>query len=191
MLGGEYMPKIYWFVLGAAILELVSCGTTKTSVTNTRETQVSEIQQEKEVKNMVDTLAKSDTMQAGINSTIPTSDAFHTDYLEFGPNDAQMIVSVPNNTNQEIDAIIWLCDKSTLGTNVFDLGTYPASYKEKYIIAIMPYEFKDSKVRARNIRDSVDDVVDLVNSVTEKYGIELHRTILVCYSIGRFSMAFL
>jgi hypothetical protein len=180
------MRKTYWFVLGVVILGLVSCATTKT-----QESQAEEIQQEAEVKELVDTLTMGDAAPIGINSTMPTSDAFHTDYLEFGPNATQVIVSVPNNTNQEIDAIIWLCDNSTLGTKVFDLGTYPASYKEKYIIAIMPYEFKDGKVQVKNVRGSVGDIVDLVNSITKEHGIEPRRTILVCYTIGYFSMAFL
>ncbi|MDR2743508.1 MAG: hypothetical protein LBB98_15355 [Treponema sp.] len=130
-------------------------------------------------------------LQAGAASAEPVSGAYHTDYHEFGPNKVPLIVSVPNNTDQEINAIIWLCDESTLGSSVFDFGVYPAEYKGKYIIAVMPYKFESGDVRVRNIKDSVGNIVDFVKTIADEHEIDINRIILVGYTIGSFSMAYL
>ncbi|MDR0760547.1 MAG: hypothetical protein LBF74_10640 [Treponema sp.] len=159
-------------------------------------------QEDEEVRILVETIKGPSHGRAGravpaaaavraVPRTEPDSDAYHTDYHEFGPDGVPFVVSVPNNTDQEINAIVWFCDDAITDSSVFDLGTYPAEYKEKYIIAVMPYKFKSGDVRVKNIRNSIGDVVDFVKLIAEDHQIDLNRIILVGYTTGRFSMAYL
>jgi MoaA/NifB/PqqE/SkfB family radical SAM enzyme len=194
------MKKIKWGVLCILFtFGMASCATTGTNETaegTGSAGQEARFEEDDEVKNLVESLGASENdgkrpRETDIASTMPTSDAFRTNYLEFGPDAVQFIVSIPNNTDQEINAIIWLCDDSTVDTNVFDLRTYPDTYKEKYLIAIMPYEFETENIKVRDIKDSVGDVVSFVKVIAEENQITLNRIILVGYTFGRFSMAYL
>jgi hypothetical protein len=159
--------------------------------------QTREIPAEVDVKSLVESFKDSaaaqtgDAARMGASSPEPVSGAYHTAYHVFGPDEIPLMVSVPANTDQEIGAIIWLCDESTLGSSVFDFGVYPAVYKEKYIIAVMPYKFKSGDVRVKNIKNSVGDIVNFVKVIAGDYQIDLNRIILVGYTAGFFSMAYL
>jgi hypothetical protein len=162
--------------------------------------QVQEEEEEEEITSLIEIVGDSSHGQEGegrkaavqVNPSVPASDAYHTDYLEFGSEKIPFVVSVPNNTDQEINAIIWFCDETVLqSSHVFDLGTYPSKYKEKYIIAVLPYKFKSGDVRVKNFRNSVGDVVEFVKVIADDHEIKLSRIILVGYAAGRFSMAYL
>jgi hypothetical protein len=192
------MKKMKWSVLCVfLVLGTVSCATTGPGKTTAVAGSPGyRYEDEAEVKSIVESVENSGNEKNGprevdITSTIPTSDAFRTNYFEYGPDAVQFIVSIPNNSAQEINAIIWLCDESTIDTNVFDLRTYPDTYKEKYLIAIMPYQFESDRIRVREIKDSLGDVVNFVKTIAEENQITLNRIILVGYTIGRFSMAYL
>jgi hypothetical protein len=125
------------------------------------------------------------------------SGAYHTEYHDFGLNKVPLVVSIPNTTDQEIDAIICLYDDRTVasasfaGSGVFDFEGYPAVYKEKYIIAALPYTFESGDVRVKNIKNSVGDIVDFVKVIAGEYQFDLNRIILAGYTTGFFSMAYL
>jgi hypothetical protein len=195
------MKKINWFVPGVVlILWMASCATTQIKEAG-GDASAKLTREEADVKALAESFKDAPhtgtgtgpehISRTGASSTEPASDAYHTDYHEFGPDGVPLIVSVPNNTDQEINAIIWLCDESTLGSSVFDFGAYPAEYKEKYIIAVMPYKFESSDIRIRNIKHSVGGIVDFVETIAEDLQINLNRVILVGYTAGFFSMAYL
>jgi hypothetical protein len=178
---------------------IASCTTAQIKETPAELDDSTEFAQENEdVRVIAESIKESSHGQLGravparaVPMTEPASDAYHTDYHEFGPDKVPFVVSVPNNTDQEINAIVWFCDDTITDSSVFDLGTYPAEFKEKYILAVMPYKFKSGDVRVKNIRNSIGDVVDFVKIIAEDHQIDLNRIILVGYTTGRFSMAYL
>jgi hypothetical protein len=182
-----------------AIFYIASCATTQIKEVPVEDDDSPVLaQEEKDVKVLVESINETSQGRSGravpkwsLQVTEPTSDTYHIKYHEFGPDEVPFIVSIPNNTNQEINAIVWLCDETITDASVFDLGTFPSEYKEKYIIAVMPYKFKSGDVRVKNIRNSIGDVVDFVKVIAEDHQIDLNRIILVGYTIGRFSMAYL
>jgi hypothetical protein len=179
------------------IIGMASCATVQTKENPADADSIELTQEEADMKTLAESFNDSPrtqtkgVLQPDVLSSVPTSDAFRTNYLQFGPEAVPLIVSIPNNTEQEINAVVWLCDKGTEGTNVFDLRTYPNVYKEKYMIAIMPYEFEPGSVRVRDIKNSVGDIVNFVKAIAEDNQINLNRIILVGYTIGHFSMAYL
>jgi hypothetical protein len=183
-----------------AVFCMASCATTQIKEDPAEAEDLPELAQEdEEVKFLVETVKESSHGQQGktkaavrVTPSEPASDTYHTDYLEFGPGKVPFVVSVPNNADQEINAIIWFCDDTVAeSSNVFDMGIYPPEYKEKYIIAVLPYKFKSGDVRVKNIRNSIGDVVEFVKFIAEDHQINLNRIILVGYTIGHFSMAYL
>jgi hypothetical protein len=178
---------------------IVSCTTTQTSETPNNIDDSAELAMEDEaVRVLAESVEKSSrsresmSVPARLAPTIePAADTYHIDYHEFGPDKVTFVVSIPNNTDQEINAIIWLWDDTIVDSSFFDLKNYPAGYKEKYIIAIMPYKFKSGDVRIKNIRNSIGDVTDFVKVIAKDHQIDLNRIILVGYTTGRFSMAYL
>jgi hypothetical protein len=192
------MKKNGLFILcGLLIFWTASCATTQIKeIPSEADDSAKLTRQEADVKTLVESFKESparpeNALRIRVPSAEPVSDAYHTDYHEFGPNRVPLIVSVPNNTDQEINAIVWLCDDSTIGSSVFDFGVYPAEYKEKYIIAVMPYKFESGDVRVKNIRNSTGDIVNFVKVIAEDHQIDLNRIILVGYKTGFFSMAYL
>jgi hypothetical protein len=190
------MKKINVIVLCTLfIIWMVSCATTQVKEVSTGDS-AEFTQEEADTQRVMESFADSpgqgkNDLQLDVASSIPTSDAFRTNYFQFGPDSVPFIVSIPNNTEQEIIAVVWLCDSSTLNTSIFDLRTYPDTYKEKYMIALTPYEFESGNIRVRDIKDSVGDIVDFVKDIAGKNHINLSRIILVGYTPGRFSMAYL
>jgi hypothetical protein len=179
------------------ILGMVSCAATQVKKITVEAESVELTPEEVDMQRLAETFNESpqthvvSVLQPDVSSSVPTSDAFRTNYFQFGPEAVPFIVSLPNNTDQEINAVIWLCGKGTEKTNVFNLRTYPDIYKEKYMIAVMPYEFKSNSIRVKDIKNSVGDIVDYVKDIAEAHQINLNRIILVGYSIGHLSMAYL
>lgn len=178
---------------------MASCASTQIKEDPAEDNGSVELVEEEDIRSLIESVNASQegrpekAAPGRIAISEPDSDAYHTVYPEFGPEKIPFVISVPHNTDQEINAIIWFCDDTIADSSkAFDLNTYPAEYKEKYIIAVLPYKFKSGDVRVKNIKNSVGDVVDFVKSIAGEHQINnLNRIILVGYTIGYFSMAYL
>jgi hypothetical protein len=185
------MKKFYVYALsGLMVLGLVSCASTAPV-----ETEASAVSEASPQGSSAQAAALPGTRQSGERaaqgeaSALPTSDTFHTEYVEF--EGKQVVVSIPNNVDQDIEAIIWLCDESVANTSVVDLGTYPTDYKEKYIVAIVPHDFGNAvNIRMKDMLDDFSGAIDLVKVLAEDRNISLSKVIVISYTLGHFSVAF-
>jgi hypothetical protein len=188
------MKKICIYALiSLVILGMVSCASTAPAETEV--SAVSEAPSQSQEGTSDQTVAlpgphwSGEGSVPGSGSSLPTADTFHTDYIDF--EGKQVIVSVPNNVDQDIEAIIWLCDESVANTSVIDLGTYPTEYKEKYIVAIVPHEFDDTvNIRMKDMLEDFSGAIDLIKVLAEEHDIILSKIVVISYTLGHFSVAF-
>jgi hypothetical protein len=188
------MKKIYTYALiSLVILGMASC--VSTAPVETEGPALSEAPSQSQEGTSAQTAAlpgahrPSERAAPGSGSSLPTADTFHTDYIDF--EGKQVVVSVPNNIDQDIEAIIWLRDESVANTSVIDLGTYPTEYKEKYIVAIVPYEFDETvNIRMKDMLEDFSGAVDLIKVLAEEHDIKLTKIVVISYTLGHFSVAF-
>jgi hypothetical protein len=108
--------------------------------------------------------------------------ANYTDYIEVvysGDMDRTLNISVPNNPDEAVQCILYLCD-DVLTAEDNRYIQFLETMKNTHLVASMNYQFNDpEKIRVKDIIVDIDDVISHIKTMAAEHSVAINRVILV------------